>query len=114
MRVQKRFNFRIDKKGRGRQGHRVFRINPQGGLGVWAYKRGDGKDDNEPGNRKWGMRHFPHCSIRTKYKQMKQRYELEHFSGRHEEKIKHDCYEMMRVSNMLAAGLGRRMKSWGR
>jgi hypothetical protein len=45
---------------------------------------------------------------------MKQRYELEHFSGRLEEKIKQDCYEMMRVSNMLATGLGRRMKNWGR
>jgi hypothetical protein len=45
-------------------------------------------------HRRWG--------IETKYRQVKQRLELEGFSGRLADNIKQDFYAMMTVSNMLA------------
>jgi hypothetical protein len=45
--------------------------------------------------RRWG--------IETKYRQVKQRLELENFSGRLVDNIKQDFYAMMTVSNMLAS-----------
>jgi hypothetical protein len=46
-------------------------------------------------HRRWG--------IETKYRQVKQRLELENFSGRLVDNIKQDFYAMMTVSNMLAS-----------
>jgi hypothetical protein len=43
--------------------------------------------------------------IETKYNQVKQKLELENFSGRLVDSIKQDFYAMMTVSNMLASGM---------
>jgi hypothetical protein len=43
--------------------------------------------------------------IETKYKQVKQKLELENFSGRLVDNIKQDFYGMMTVANMLASAL---------
>jgi hypothetical protein len=61
-------------------------------------------------NRKQGDKAFPELyhkrrPIETKYNQMKQKFELENFSGRLADNIKQDFYAMMTVSNMLASGL---------
>jgi len=46
-------------------------------------------------HKRWG--------IETKYKTVKQKLELENFSGRLVENIKQDFYAMMTVSNMIAS-----------
>ncbi|MDR2659665.1 MAG: hypothetical protein LBC27_06730, partial [Spirochaetaceae bacterium] len=43
--------------------------------------------------------------IETKYNRIKQKFELENFSGRLADNIKQDFYAMMTVSNMLASSL---------
>jgi hypothetical protein len=48
--------------------------------------------------------------VETKYNQVKQKMELENFSGRLVDNIKQDFYAMMTASNMLAGGLRKRMK----
>jgi hypothetical protein len=42
-------------------------------------------------------------ACRNKYKHLKQKHELENFSGRLEDNIKQDIYTMMGVSNMLSS-----------
>ncbi|MDR0377289.1 MAG: hypothetical protein LBH70_05795, partial [Spirochaetaceae bacterium] len=43
--------------------------------------------------------------VETKYNQVKQKMELENFSGRLVDNIKQDFYAMMTVSNMLSSSL---------
>ena len=50
-------------------------------------------------------RYYRRWPIETKYNQLKQKLELENFSGRLVENIKQDFYAMMTVSNMLASCL---------
>jgi AAA+ ATPase superfamily predicted ATPase len=45
------------------------------------------------------------CSIQSRAWGRYVIFELEHFSGRLEDKIKQDFYAMMEVSNMLGSGL---------
>jgi hypothetical protein len=49
MRVQKRFNSRIDKVSRGSQSHTAFRSSLHTSLGISAYRRRAGNVDNESG-----------------------------------------------------------------
>jgi hypothetical protein len=49
--------------------------------------------------------YYKRWPIETKYKQMKQQFELENFSGRLADHSKQDFYAMMTVSNMLSSGL---------
>jgi IS4 transposase len=49
--------------------------------------------------------YYKRWPIETKYNQLKQKFELENFSGRLAEHIKQDFYAMMTVSNMLSSGL---------
>jgi IS4 transposase len=50
--------------------------------------------------------YYKRWPVETKYKQLKQKFELENFIGRLADHIKQNFYVMMRVSNMLAACLG--------
>jgi hypothetical protein len=47
--------------------------------------------------------YYKRWSVETKYKQAKQKLELENFSGRLVENIKQNFYAMMTISNMLAS-----------
>jgi hypothetical protein len=49
--------------------------------------------------------YYKRWPIETKYNQLKQKFELENFSGRLADHIKQDFYAMMTVSNMLSSGL---------
>ncbi|MDR0684470.1 MAG: IS4 family transposase, partial [Spirochaetaceae bacterium] len=49
--------------------------------------------------------YYQRWAIETKYNQVKQKLELENFSGRLVDNIKQDFYAMMTVSNLLACGL---------
>jgi hypothetical protein len=48
---------------------------------------------------------FRRWQIETKYSQLKQKFELENFSGRLVDNIRQDFYAMMTVSNMLDSSL---------
>jgi hypothetical protein len=49
--------------------------------------------------------YYKRWPIETKYNQLKQKLELENFSGRLVDNIKQDFYAMMTVSNMLSSAL---------
>jgi hypothetical protein len=49
--------------------------------------------------------YYKRWPVETKYNQLKQKFELENFSGRLADNIKQDFYAMMTVSNMLSSGL---------
>jgi hypothetical protein len=49
--------------------------------------------------------YYKRWPIETKYNQIKQKFELENFSGRLADNTKRDFYAMMTVSNMLASSL---------
>jgi hypothetical protein len=49
--------------------------------------------------------YYKRWPIETKYNQLKQKMELENFSGRLADNIKQDFYAMMTISNMLASSL---------
>jgi hypothetical protein len=49
--------------------------------------------------------YYKRWAVETKYKQVKQKLELENFSGRLVDNIKQDFYAMMTVANMLASAL---------
>jgi hypothetical protein len=49
--------------------------------------------------------YYKRWPIETKYNQVKQKFELENFSGRLVDNIRQDVYAMMRVTNMLASSL---------
>jgi hypothetical protein len=49
--------------------------------------------------------YYKRWPIETKYNQVKQKFELEHFSGRLVDNIRQDFYAMMRVRNMLSSSL---------
>jgi hypothetical protein len=70
----------------------------------------------------FGELYYKRWSVETKYKQVKQKLELENFSGRLVEHIKQDFYAMMTVSNLPAGclrevngklGADRIEKGWG-
>jgi hypothetical protein len=49
--------------------------------------------------------YYKRWPVETKYNQLKQKFELENFSGRLADNVKQDFYAMMTVSNMLASCL---------
>jgi hypothetical protein len=49
--------------------------------------------------------YYKRWPVETKYHPLKQKFELENFSGRLVDHIKQDFYAMMMVSNMQASGL---------
>jgi ribosome-associated toxin RatA of RatAB toxin-antitoxin module len=109
MRIQGRFIWEKDmpkgregwvKLGKERQKVRVIQITLDNGeretlitnIGAEVLEYGVFK---ELYHQRWG--------IETKYQQVKQRLELENFSGRLVDNIKQDFYAMMTISNMLAS-----------
>jgi hypothetical protein len=78
----------------------VFKLK-HGGREMLATNLGEDEIENaaflELYNKRW--------PIETKYNQIKQKLELENFSGRLVDNIKQDFYAMMTVSNMLASGM---------
>jgi hypothetical protein len=111
MRVQRGFNFRIDAMSGG-----SGVIELSGGLRtravVFWLSRGEREglitnlEEEEAGDEAIAELYYRRWAIETKYQQVKQKLELENFSGRLEENIKQDFYALMTVSNMLASCLG--------
>jgi hypothetical protein len=110
MRVQKRFNSRIDKM---RRGSKVIGLTEDIRTRALVFRLTSGEremlitnlDEQEMEDEAFPELYYKRWPIETKYNQMKQKFELENFSGRLVENIKQDFYAMMTISNMLASGL---------
>jgi hypothetical protein len=110
MRVQKGFNRRIDGL---KKGSMVIRLGEGITVRVLAFTLTSGERESLITNLAEGEMedgafvelYYKRWPIETKYGQVKQKLELENFSGRLVENIKQDFYAMMTVSNMLASCL---------
>jgi hypothetical protein len=110
MRVQKRFNTRIDKM---RNGSKVIKLaegmKPR--AIVFRLKSGEREalitnvEEGEIETTAFPDLYYKRWPVETKYNQVKQKLELENFSGRLVNNIKQDFYAMMTVTNMLSSGL---------
>jgi hypothetical protein len=110
MRVQKGFNSRIDRISGGSQvidlaeGIRIRAI-------VFRLKSGEREalvtnlEGGEVEEGAFPELYYKRWPVETKYNQVKQKLELENFSGRLADNIRQDFYAMMTVSNMLASVL---------
>jgi hypothetical protein len=110
MRVWRGFNSRIDSMKQGSktislaEGVKtraiVFRlVNGERETLITNLQAGEVADEDFP------ELYYKRWPIETKYNQLKQKLELENFSGRLADNIKQDFYAMMTVSNMLASCL---------
>jgi hypothetical protein len=110
MRVQRGFNPRIDKIKRGDRPITFSDGNTIRAL-VFRLKSGErealitnlGKEEMDASV--FSELYYKRWPIETKYNQLKQKFELENFSGRLADNIRQDFYAMMTVSNMLSSGL---------
>jgi hypothetical protein len=110
MRARKRFNSRMDKM---RRGSKVIRLTEDIRTRALVFRLTSGEremlttnlDEQEMGDEAFPELYYKRWPIETKYNQMKQKFELENFSGRLADNIKQGFYAMMTISNMLASGL---------
>ncbi|MDR0760595.1 MAG: IS4 family transposase [Treponema sp.] len=110
MRVQRRFNPRIDRM---RSGSKVIRISEGIQARVIVFRLVGGEREAMITNLEEGELeaaafpelYYKRWPIETKYNQLKQKFELENFSGRLVDNIRQDFYAMMTVSNMLSSSL---------
>jgi hypothetical protein len=110
MRVQRGFNTRIDKM---RGGSKVIKLSEGIKTRAIVFRLGNGErealitngEEGEIETAAFPELYYKRWPIETKYNQLKQKFELENFSGRLVENIRQDFYAMMTVSNMLSSGL---------
>jgi hypothetical protein len=108
MRVQKGFNARIDGL---KKGSKIIRLGEGIKVRALAFTLSSGErealitnlDEGEMEDEAFTELYYKRWPIETKYNQLKQKFELENFSGRLVGNIKQDFYAMMTVSNMLAS-----------
>jgi hypothetical protein len=110
MRVPKGFSPGIDSMGEGSRDIRLAEDIRTRAV-VFRLKSGEREalitnlDEAEVEDTAFPELYYKRWAVETKYKQMKQKLELENFSGRLVDNIKQDFYAMMTVSNMLASAL---------
>jgi hypothetical protein len=110
MRVQRGFNSCIDTRG---EGSTVIGLSAgiQTRAVVFPLKSGEREalitnlEEGEMEEEAFPELYYKRWPIETKYDQVKQKLELENFSGRLVDNIKRDFYAIMTVSNMLASCL---------
>ena len=110
MRVQRGFNSCIDRMSEGSQ---IIELGKEGRIRaiVFLLKSGEREalvtnlGEGEVEERAFPELYYKRWPVETKYNQVKQKLELENFSGRLVENIKQDFYAMMTVSNMLGSVL---------
>jgi hypothetical protein len=110
MRVRRGFNPRIDRMGNGSTAiqlsegiqTRVIVFQLAGGeREALVTNLGEGEMQGEG----FSELYYKRWPIETKYNQLKQKFELENFSGRLVDNIRQDFYAMMTVSNLLSSSL---------
>jgi hypothetical protein len=110
MRVQKGFNARLDRMGGGSEVIKLSDGMQTRGL-VFQLKGGEREAlitnlaQGEVEDTAFPELYYKRWPIETKYNQLKQKFELENFSGRLVDNIKQDFYAMVTVANMLSSGL---------
>jgi hypothetical protein len=110
MRVQKRFNSRIDRM---RSCSKAVKLAEGIKTRAIVFRLGNGErealitnlEEGEMEDAAFADLYYKRWPIETKYNQVKQKLELENFSGRLADNIKQDFYAMMTVSNMLSSVL---------
>jgi hypothetical protein len=110
MRIQKGFNARIDRLKRG---SKIIRLGEGITVRVLVFTLTSGErealitnlTEGEVEDEAFAELYYKRWPIETKYNQLKQKFELENFSGRLVDNVKQDFYAMMTVSNMLASCL---------
>ena len=110
MRIQKGFNARIDGL---KKGSKNIRLGEGITVRALAFTLTSGEREAlitnlEKGEMEDGVfpeLYYKRWPVETKYNQLKQKFELENFSGRLVDNVKQDFYAMMTVSNMLASCL---------
>jgi hypothetical protein len=110
MRVQKRFNPHIDRM---RSGSKVIRLSEGIRTRVIVFRLTSGEretlitnmEEGEMEDAAFPKLYYKRWPIETKYNQLKQKFELENFSGQLVDTIKQDFYAMMTVSNILSSSL---------
>jgi cell division protein ZapA (FtsZ GTPase activity inhibitor) len=110
MRVAKRFNSRIDKM---RSGSKVIKLSEGTTIRAIVFRLGNGEretlitnlEDGDMEDAAFADLYDKRWPIETRYNQVKQKLELENFSGWLADNIKQDFYAMMTVSNMLSRAL---------
>jgi hypothetical protein len=110
MRVQRGFNPRIDAM---QAGDRPITLSDGNTLRALVFRLKNGErealitnlEEAEMEEAAFPELYYKRWPIETKYNQLKQKFELENFSGRLVDAIRQDFYAMMTVSNMLASGL---------
>jgi hypothetical protein len=110
MRVQRRFNPRMDRM---RSGSKDIRLSEGIRTRVVVFQLTSGErealitnlEEGEMETAAFPELYYKRWPIETKYNQLKQKMELENFSGRLADNVKQDFYAMMTVSNMPANSL---------
>jgi hypothetical protein len=110
MRIQKGFNARIDRLKRG---SKIIRLGEGITVRVLVFTLTSGErealitnlTEGEVEDEAFAELYYKRWPIERKYNQLKQKFELENFSGRLLDNEKQDFYAMMTVSNMLASCL---------
>jgi hypothetical protein len=110
MRVQRGFNFRIDEM---QGGSKAIKVSEDSRIRAVVFRLKSGKrealitnlEEGEMESAVFSERYYKRWPLETKYSQIKQKFELENFSGRLADNIKQDFYAMMTATNMLASAL---------
>jgi hypothetical protein len=110
MRAQKGFNPRIDRMRNGSKNIKLSEGVKTRAI-VFRLKSGEREtlitnlEEGEVEEEAFGELYYKRWPVETKYNQVKQKLELENFSGRLVDNIRQDFYAMMTVGNMLSSGL---------
>jgi hypothetical protein len=110
MRVQRGFNPRIDRM---RSGSMVIQLSEGIRTRVIVFRLTGGErealitkvEEGEIEAAAFAELYYKRWPIETKYNQLKQKMELQNFSGRLVDNIRQDFYAMMTVSNLRSSGL---------
>jgi hypothetical protein len=110
MRVQRGFNSRIDLISAGSE---VIKLSEEICVRAVVFELSNGErealitnlGEEEAEEAVFPGLYYKRWPIETKYNQVKQKLELENFSGRLADNIKQDFYAMMTVSNMPACAM---------
>ena len=110
MRVRKKFSTGIDELGRGDHAIELERGDEKIPVRVIKFRLNGGEEetlitdiqDKRQGMKAFKALYFKRWPIETKYNQIKNRLEIENFSGRLVDNIRQDFYATMILTNLVA------------
>ena len=110
MRVRKKFSTEIDELSRGDHSIELERDGQKIALRVLKFRLDGGEEETlltDITNKKYGIKtfkwlYFKRWPIETKYDQVKNKLEIENFSGRLVDTIRQDFYATMTITNVAS------------